>query len=135
MKMQRLLVALTVVNLALLLFLLVVLSQNRVAIAEDVAPVLRGRELQIIDGQGRVRVSIKMQSASTVNGITYPENVILRMGDQNGRLQVKFGASQDGAYLGLAGAFDPTYALLKSEGADTSLKLTNKDGRVLLFKP
>ncbi len=135
MKMQRLLVALTVVNLGLLLFLLVVLAQNRVAIAEDVAPVLRGRELQIIDGQGRVRVSIKMQSASTVNGITYPENVILRMGDQNGRPQVKFGASQDGAYLGLAGASDPTYALLKSEGTDTSLKLTNKDGRVLLFKP
>ncbi len=135
MKIQRLLVALTVVNLGLLMFLLVVLAQNRVAIAEDVAPVLRGREIQILDGQGRVRASIKVQSASTVNGKTYPENVILRMSDQNGSPKVKLGASEDGAYLSIGGASDPTDILLRAEGTDTSLKLTNKDGRALLFKP
>ncbi len=132
MKMQRLLIALPVVNLGLLMFML---AHIQPTVAQDIAPVLRGREIQIIDGQGRVRASIKAQPASTVNGKTYPENVILRMSDQNGRPQVKFGASEDGAYLGLAGASDPTYILLKAEGTDASLKLTTKEGRALLFKP
>ncbi len=103
MKMQRLLIALTVVNLGLLMFLLVVTARNRVAIAEDVAPVLRGRALEIIDGQGRVRASIKVQPASTVNGKTYPENVILRLSDQNGRPEVKLGASEHGCRDWLCG--------------------------------
>ncbi len=108
MKMQRLLIALTVVNLGLLLLMLVIVAQNRVAIAEDVAPMLRGRALEINNGQGRVRASIKVQPASTVNGKTYPENVILRLVDQNGRPEVKPGASEQGAGLGLGGASDPT---------------------------
>lgn len=135
MKMQRLLIALTVVNLGLLMFLLVVTARNRVAIAEDVAPVLRGRALEIIDGQGRVRASIKVQPASTVNGKTYPENVILRLSDQNGRPEVKLGASEHGAGIGFVGDNDATQVLLQADGTDTSLKLTNKDGRALLFKP
>ncbi len=135
MKMQRLLIALTVVNLGLLMFLLVVLARNRVAIAEDVAPVLRGRALEVIDGQGRVRASIKVQPASTVNGKTYPENVILRLSDQNGRPEVKLGASEHGAGIGFVGDNDATQVLLQADGTDTSLKLTNKDGRALLFKP
>src|SRR6202011_3243120 len=55
MKFQRLLIALTVVNLGLLIFLL---SQIRPVLR---GPVLRGRELEIIDDRGRVRASIKVQ--------------------------------------------------------------------------
>jgi len=40
-----------------------------------------------------------------------------------------------GAGLGLGGDSDPTYVVLKAEGTDTSLKLTNKDGRQQLIKP
>ncbi len=51
MKIQGFALALTLLNLALLMFLVV---QNRGAAAQNVAPVLRGRELQIVDDQGRV---------------------------------------------------------------------------------
>ncbi|MCA1696315.1 MAG: hypothetical protein LC749_17235, partial [Actinobacteria bacterium] len=55
MKIQRVLIALTVVNLALLVFVLVQIKS---------APVLRGRSLEIVDDQGRVRASIKVQPAT-----------------------------------------------------------------------
>lgn len=46
-----------------------------------------------------------------------------------GRPGVKLGASEKGAGLGLAGESEPTYVLLKAEGTNSSVKLTNKDGR------
>jgi hypothetical protein len=56
MKIQRLLIGLTLVNLALLVF---TLSQARPAAAEGGPPVLRGRALEIVDDRGRVRASIQ----------------------------------------------------------------------------
>lgn len=132
MKIQRLLIAVTIVNLGLLML---VLAQMQRAVAQDVAPVLRGRTLEIVDARGRVRASIKVQPAETVGGKPYPETVILRLIDPNGRPSVKLGASERGSGLGLAGDSDTTYLLLKAEGPDTSLKLTNKDGRERLIKP
>ncbi len=132
MKIQRLLIALTVVNLGLLMFLL---AQIRPPEAHSGAPVLRGRALEIVDDQGRVRASIKVQPAGTANGKPYPETVILRLIDPKGRPSVKLGGSERGAGLGLAGDSDPTYITLKAEGAGSSLKLTNKDGREQLIKP
>lgn len=52
MKIQRFLVAITFVNLRLLMFLLV---QIRRVEAGSIAPVLRGSALEIVDDQGRVR--------------------------------------------------------------------------------
>ena len=133
MKIQEFLVALTVVNLGLLTF---ALAQNqRAAAAQDVAPVLRGRAFEIVDEQGRVRASIKLHPAGTANGQPYPETVILRLIDPQGRPTVKLGASEQGAGLGLAGAFDSTSITLKAEGPGTSLRMTNKDGRQQLIKP
>ena len=81
MKRQRLLIALTVVNLALLILSPVrphpVVAQD---VAQDVAPVLRGRALQIVDEHGRVRASISVYpadpSVKMPDGTTgYPETV------------------------------------------------------------
>jgi len=142
MKIQRLLMALTLVNLGILMFLL---TQIRPVEANSVAPVLRGRALEIVDDHGKVRAAIQVLPAgparradgslSEANGKTYPETVLLRLIDPNGRPSVKLGASEQGAGLGLGGESDPTYIVLKAEGADTSLKLTNKDGRQQLIKP
>lgn len=103
MRIQRLLIALTVVNLGLLLFLL--LSHIRPALANSVAPVVRGRALEIVDDQGRVRTSIKVQPAATFKptGKKYPETVILRLIDPNGRPEVKIVASEQGAGLSFVG--------------------------------
>jgi hypothetical protein len=60
MKTHRLFIALTIVNLGLLIFLL---AQIRRVGADSLAPVLHGRELEIVDEQGRVRASIKAHPA------------------------------------------------------------------------
>lgn len=59
MKIQRLLIDLTAVNLGLLFLL----AQLRPAETHSVAPVLRGRALEIVDDRGRVRASITVQPA------------------------------------------------------------------------
>jgi hypothetical protein len=135
MKIQRLLIALTVVNLGLLIFLL--LSHIGPALANSVAPVVRGRALEIVDDQGRVRASIKVQPAETFKptGKKYPETVIIRLIDPNGRPEVKLVASEQGAGLSFVGDSDATQVLLEADGTDSSLKLRNKDGRQQLVKP
>jgi hypothetical protein len=134
---QRLLIGLTVVNVVLLLVFVV---QPRAAAADGAAPVLRGRALEIVDDRGRVRASIVVHPADPTFAMPdgskgYPETVMLRLVDPNGRPNVKLGASDQGAVLGLGGQSDPTYALLVARGASTSLKLTNKDGREQTVTP
>jgi hypothetical protein len=137
MKMQRLFIALSIVNLGLLIFLL---AQIRRVEADNVAPVLRGRQLEIVDEQGRVRASIKLHPADRtykmLDGKTgYPETVMFRLIDSKGRPEVKLGATEEGGALGLVGGFDSTQVLLQAEGTDSSLKLANKDGRQQVIKP
>ena len=137
MKTQRLLIAITVLNVLLLAFSV---GQTRAVVAERVAPVLRGRALEIVDDRGRVRASItilpgdpnfKMPDGT----IGYPESVLLRLISPKGRPNVKIGASDRGSGLGLGGDDDPTYVQILAEGSSTSLKLTNKDGQERLIKP
>jgi hypothetical protein len=136
MKIQRLSIVLTVINLLLLTFSL---AQFHPTEAQGVAPVLRGRALEIVDKEGRIRASINVHPAGpsvpVPDGKIYPETVILRLIDPNGRPSVKLGASEQGSGLGLGGDSDLTYVVLKAEGASSSLKLTNKDGREQLVKP
>jgi hypothetical protein len=130
---QRLLVALTLANLGLLLFLLTHAGKPAVA---DVGPaVLRGRGLEIVDDQGRVRASIKLHPAGTANGQAYPETVILRLIDPKGHPTVKLAGSEKGGGLGLIAASDAVHVILKAEDASASLTLTNKNGQERLIKP
>jgi hypothetical protein len=147
MKTQRLLIALTVINLGLAVFLLAQIRrvdagsvESRGIEAGSPLPVLRGRELEIVDDQGRVRASIKIHPGDPnfkmPNGTTgYPETVMFRLIDPKGRPEVKIGASVQGGGVGLIGETDTTHALLEAEGTDTLLKLTNKAGKQQLIKP
>lgn len=137
MKTQRLGIALTVINLVILT---VTLAQSRSTTADGVVPVLRGRSLEIVDDQGKVRASIKLHPADQTfkmpdGKIGYPETVMFRLIDAKGRPEVKLGASEQGGGLGIVGASDTTHVLLQAEGADTILRLTNKDGRQQMIKP
>src|SRR5262249_13560493 len=104
MKAQRLLIVLTIVNLALLVFLL---AQTRIHIGlqgvrvwtNPDGSVLRGRALEIIDDQGRTRAAISVHPADQIT--SYPETVILRLIDQNGRPSVKLSTSDQGGLLAL----------------------------------
>jgi hypothetical protein len=137
MKIQRLLVVLTVVNAAMLIFSL---AQLRPVSAQGVAPVLRGHAFEIVDDHGRVRASITVFPADPKvkmpDGTTgYPETVLFRLINSKGRPNVKIEANEEGAGVGLGGDSDPTYVLMAAKGTSTSLKLTNKDGKQHVIKP
>ena len=142
MNNRRALTVLTLLNLGILIFL--VSNQIRPVQASGPADVLRGRKLEIVDDQGRVRSSIQVVPAgparkadgSVVNdGKIYPEAVLFRLIRPDGRPSVKIETSQQGSALDLGGGIDPTYIVLSAEGGDPSLALTNKDGRRQLVKP
>ena len=135
MKIQRFLVALTMINLGLVLSVL--LSQSKPALATTGAPVLRGQRLEIVDQQGRVRASIKVEPATTFQptGRKYPETVMLRLIDPNGRPEVKIGASVDGGGLGLVGDVDATQLLLQADSTGTTVRLKNANGKERLIQP
>ena len=136
MKIQPVLIVLTLVNMALLTF---TLTQIRPAVAaEDVAPVLRGRALQIVDDRGNVRASINVYPASTQkDGENYPETVLLRLITERGRPSVKISASEQLAGLTLVGPSNTkeTYVQLGAKGTASSLRLKNEDGREQVIAP
>jgi hypothetical protein len=136
MKIQPVLIVLTLVNMALLMF---TLAQLRPAVAaEEVAPVLRGRALQIVDDRGNIRASINVYPASTQkNGENYPETVLLRLITERGRPSVKISASEQLAGLALIGPSNTkeTYVQLGAKGTVSSLRLKNEDGREQVIAP
>ena len=137
MKSQPLLAALTIVNAAMLIFQF---ARPQRTSAEDVAPVLRGHALEIVDDHGRVRAAIRIfppdPKVRMPDGTTgYPETVLLRLISSKGRPNVKIAAVEDGSAVSLGGDSDPTDIQLLARGTSTSLKLVNKDGKEHLVKP
>jgi hypothetical protein len=133
---------LTLINLGILLLLVTRIQPVQ---ANGGLPVLRGSGLQIIDVQGRVRASIQIVPAGPArradasltekNGRIYPEAVLFRLIRPDGRPSVKIETSEEGSGLTLGGGTDPSYIVLNAKGAETSLALTDKDGRSRLVKP
>jgi hypothetical protein len=101
---------------------------------------LRGRTLEIVDDQARVRASIKLHPADPTyrwpdGRIGIPETVMLRLIDAKGRPEVKLGGSERGAGLGLIGQSDTTQIVLQAEGTESSVKVLNGDGKAQVIKP
>jgi hypothetical protein len=137
MSTQRILLALTAVNLGLLLWQ--VLHPYGIA-ANEIASVLRGRELQLVDARGRVRVEIKVlppdPAVKMPDGTTgYPETVLLRLIDSQGRPNVKIAATEDGSGVSLGGNTNPTHIQILSRGDRPLMKLVNRDGKQELIQP
>jgi hypothetical protein len=134
-KLQRLTIILTAFNLILLAFVLV---QLRPAVAQEVAPVVRTRALEIVDDQGRVRAEIKVLPAQPAlkmpDGTTgYPEAVQLRLISSHNNPNVKLVTTEDGSGLVLGG--EKGHAQLLSRGMDPFIKIVTKDGRERTIKP
>ena len=136
MKTQRVAIALTMLNLVILMF---VLLRANSAPSAEVAPVLRGRPLAIVDDHGRVRAMIKVfpdnPTVKMPDGtMGYPETVLLRLIDSKAP-NVKIAATEDGSAVSLGGESNPTHVQVLARGTSTSLKLVNQDGREQLIKP
>ena len=90
MKGQRVVAALTVVNLALLVFAGTRAgSQSR----EAVPPVLRARVFELVDDRGVLRSRLEVKPGG---------DVLLQLFDQKGVIKVKLGAGEGGSGMFLA---------------------------------
>jgi len=143
MKNARVLTALTLMNLAMLIF--VVIHQNVPVKASSPEPVLRARALEIVDAQGKLRASLQVipegpsrrpdGTPVEPNGKVYPEAVVFRLIRPDGRPSVKIATTEQGSGIDLSGGVDPTYLVLSADGGETSVTLTNKDGHRQQIKP
>src|SRR4051794_19351938 len=70
MKSHRIAISVTVLNAALLVSLIANQVQTHAATKEEL-PVLRGRALEIVDDEGRVRASIVVHGPEKKNGTEY----------------------------------------------------------------
>ena len=137
MKTQRILFVLTFVNLGLLLWQTIHPLGTAV---EKIAPVLRGRELQLTDDRGRVRAEIRVlphdPAVKMPDGTTgYPETVLLRLMDSQGRPNVKIAATEDGSAVSLGGNSNPTHIQILSRGDRPLMKIVNRDGTERTIQP
>jgi hypothetical protein len=130
------LAALTVVNLAILAH-----HALREARAEEAPGVLRGRGLEIVDGEGRLRAQIEVEPADPAyrwpdgKRVGYPETVILRLVTADGKPRVKVTTSADGSGLMLLGSEDATRVQAIAEGRSTVLRLRNDEGAERVLRP
>ena len=133
MRIQRIAVVLTIVNLGLLIFLL---AQTYRANAREVAPVLRGRALQIVDGEDRIRAEILVHGPETVNGKTYPDTVLFRMATPQRAPLMKLTVSENGSALGLSDDSEPGRVELRANrNQGNFVKIVSRDGREQVVKP
>ena len=128
----------TLVALNLALLFLGLAQQWRPALAQGQLPVLRGRGLEIVDSQGRVRASISvLPPGRSRSAEEQSETVLLRLITERGRPTVKIGSSEPTSGLSFAGptGTKDSYLILQTKGTTSSLKLRNEDGREQVVTP
>ena len=136
MRAHRAIIALVILNLVVLT---VQLAHARPASLDPIAPVLRGRALELVDERGRVRAEIKVLPAQPhvkmPDGTTgMPETVQLRLINSAGSPHVKLVAPEDGSALVLGGEAG-AYVQIRSRGTDPTVKIHHGDGRDAVIAP
>ena len=132
---SHLALGLTLLNLALLGVL--ILSRATAAFgSQGVAPVLRGRALEIVDDQGRVRANILIHGPEQVNSQTYPETVLFRLIDPEAGPVVKLTAAANGSALGLSDGHSQAGGVqLYARDTASFVRVVDRSGRRQVLKP
>jgi len=135
MKTQRVVIALTAVNLV---FLLLTTAQVRSTTAQTVPAIIRARALEVVDERGVVRARL---------GVKGPNGPIeLDLFNKSGSVRVKFGTGEDGSGLLLTDegtdAASHSYVQLiarrtatSEKPRTTSITLRGADGRERVITP
>jgi hypothetical protein len=130
MKMHRFALVLLVMNFVLVALFFV---RQRASAAQAVEPILRARTLELVDGRGRVRSRLNIESGG---------EVVFRLFDQTGTIRVKLGAGKDGSGLVLNDeTTEPAVHIVARRAAipgrpkTTSITLTGADGRQQVIAP
>jgi hypothetical protein len=123
-------IALTAINVLLLLLTVV---QAGSTTAQTVAPILRGRALELVDDRGQVRSRLDVEPTG---------EVVLRLLDRKGAIRVKLGAGEDGSGLVLADeATEPAiHVIARRTGTSdrpttTSITLRGPGGQQRVIRP
>jgi hypothetical protein len=124
MNSNRLAIALTVINLILLI---IVIAQSRMIANQTIPEVLRVRALELVDENGRVRAQLNIDET---NG-----EVIFRLRDEKEAIRVKLGASEEGSGLLLINDLTEPGVHLLANQDDTSLTITDQSGAEQVIKP
>src|SRR4051812_37098037 len=133
MKTQRVAIGLCIVNMFLLIFLLAQIHRTS---ASEVVPVLRGRALEIVDENDRIRAQILTHAPETVNGKTYPGAVLFRMATEDRAPLMKLTVTKDGTTMGLSDDSAPGGVELRAtREKGTYVKVVSRDGKEQTFKP
>ena len=123
MKLHRLAVTVTAVNLALLLM---ALRGQRSDAVQEPAPIIRARALELVDDRNKVRARLNVEEDG---------EVVFRLMDQKGTIRVKLGAGEDGSgFLLNNQKTEPgIHMLAKPEGS--TIRLANPGGKELILQP
>ncbi|MEO6456140.1 MAG: hypothetical protein ABIN97_18815 [Ginsengibacter sp.] len=85
MKMQRIAIALTVINLIIMTLLLAKMNTATGRQYEkNKLEVLRGSGLEITDGSGKLRASITFHNPIEKDGVNYPGGILFRLINSKG---------------------------------------------------
>ncbi len=130
MRMQRFALVLLVVNLVVLTLFF---TRQRASAAQAIEPILRARTLELVDGRGRVRSRLSVESDG---------EVIFRLFDQTGTIRVKLGAGESGSGLVLNDeTTEPGVHIVARRAAipgrpkTTSITLTGAGGQQRVITP
>jgi len=134
MKMQRIAIAVTIINLVLMIILFTKMNPATAQKEQNKLQVLRGSGLEIVDSLGKVRASISFHAPVVQDGITYPGGILLRLIDSKGQPSVKIGAAEDGGGLSFANELQG-YVQLMAKESGGFLKIKNADGKEQVIKP
>jgi hypothetical protein len=133
MKMQRIAIAVTVINLVLMVLLFTKMNPAT-AQEQNKLQVLRGSGLEITDKQGKLRASITFHEQVEQDGKIYPAGILLRLINSKGQPSVKIDASEDGGGLSFSNESGGYIQLLAKESGGF-LKIKNADGKEQVIKP
>ena len=138
MKLQRVALAVTGINLLLLVYLVGQTLQPAAAQEASgkagVAPMLRARGLEIVDDQDRVRALLAVMPPAVVDGKQYPETVLLRLIDPTSGPVVKLTAAANGSGLTLSDDADGGVKIYARDRG-SYLKVVSKEGKEQVVQP
>ncbi|HSK89470.1 MAG TPA: hypothetical protein VK880_14000 [Anaerolineales bacterium] len=123
MNMNRLAVALTAVNLVLLIVLLI---QSRAIADQTVPDVLRVRSFELVDEAGKVRAQLNVEPSG---------EVVFRLRGEDESIRVKLGASTKGSGLVLIDDQTEPGVQILAQQDGTSLTLTDQSGAKQIIEP
>ncbi|MGH2403077.1 MAG: hypothetical protein ACRDGN_01310 [bacterium] len=123
MKTHRLVLGITAINLALLLF---VVPHVRLTGAPTLPSVIRAQAIELVDERGQIRAQLNVESN---------DEVVFRLRDPRGTIRVKLGASEEGSGLLLVNESTEPGVHILAKRSGTSVTLTGRGGQRRVITP